>query len=142
VLAAGRLSGFPIFEVCHRMTGTLLPLAGFSEKTMNVVPPRYGQLFFDAPDFLEHQIAPTLGDGFILVVDHIIRLRVLRACRWPAVHDFGPEPTDAAQPRSAHWQCADNSMSAIRRIRLRRIGPVRAENRAWERDLEELLRYS
>jgi hypothetical protein len=35
----------------------LLPFAGFREKTMHVMPARGGQLIFDAPDFLEHNIA-------------------------------------------------------------------------------------
>ena len=40
----------------------LLPLAGFGEEAMNIVTRGCGQLVFDAPDFLEHQIAPAMGN--------------------------------------------------------------------------------
>jgi len=80
-LFRSRLGGFHLLKVDHWMAGTLLPLAGFSEETMYIVPLGCRQLVFDAPHFLEHQIAPPLGGRFIWGLIHIIRLKVVLACR-------------------------------------------------------------
>jgi hypothetical protein len=45
-----RVSRLPLLKAHHPVAGTLLPLAGFSEKTINIVAPGCGQLVFDAPD--------------------------------------------------------------------------------------------
>src|ERR1019366_9510146 len=102
------LGGFLLSKVCYRMAAMLLPLAGFSEKAMNIVAPGCGQFVLDAPDFLEDQIAPTLDARFIWGLRHMIRLKVLRACRWTAVHSLELEPAGATEPRSSHLLCGGN----------------------------------
>ena len=55
--------GFAL-EVYDGVSGKLLALPGIGKQAMHVVSTRGGQLIFDAPDFLKHQIASAFGRRF------------------------------------------------------------------------------
>src|SRR6266436_1623217 len=78
--SVSRLAVFGL-QIHDRMAGEFLPFADVS-KAMNVVSARSGQLVFDPPNFLEHQIAST-GPLEALVL-HTFRRLIGRFARgWP-----------------------------------------------------------
>ena len=66
-------------KVDDRVAGMFLAWAGVREKAMPIVPPRGGQFVFEAPDFLEHQIAAAFGFRFLSVPIRAIRGQNLRS---------------------------------------------------------------
>ena len=55
--------GFAL-EVYDGVSGKLLAFPGIGKEAMHVVSTRGGQLIFDAPDFLKHQIASAFSRRF------------------------------------------------------------------------------
>ena len=60
---SSRLGAFAL-EIYDRVAANFLAFPGLGKEAMYVVSTRGGQLIFDAPDFLKHQIASAFGRRF------------------------------------------------------------------------------